>query len=568
MSDKRTLGESVPEGAWRKFHKVTPLANGGVLWVALAIFLYNILQSLLEDGVDELRDAASHITLMWILIAAGAVVLLTIVVVVCSWVVWRFASFAVVDSGIHHRSGVLIKRHKHMRWDRVQSVEVEQKIFGRIFGFGSVKVESAGSDEGITLGLLTMADCAALRKEVLQSLANARAGRPIGLANDAVAPASTAPAATPGSVLGGQPDAGQPGAANQTGATDHAAGATGATGVVGPDHAGLPGQPDAGQPGETGQPAATGAAPAIPIFDPDDTELDQLIFEMPTSRLIASRLLSPTFLSVLTVTLAMLVGSIWLGETLMAVIFLVVGSAYTFVKSSLGQYGTKVYLSANGLRVRGGLTTLTTRSIPPARLHAIELHRPMLWRWKDWWEVTATLAGAATLDTSGDTPGSEIIIPAGSREEALRVLWTMLPDAGTADDAGLIRDALDGSGTGRHFLSSPDQAKWFDPITYKSRGVCLTPKVAVFRRGRFGRRVMFVWQDHTQSVKMKQGPIQRRLGLGEIELDLVSFASATHKNMAVSDVERMVWVENELSAQARHVGVSESIDTWRERVGV
>ncbi|MDV6238579.1 PH domain-containing protein [Trueperella bernardiae] len=90
----------------------------------------------------------------------------------------------------------------------------------------------------------------------------------------------------------------------------------------------------------------------------------------------------------------------------------------------------------------------------------------------------------------------------------------------------------------------------------------------MFRRGRFGRRVMFVWQDHTQSVKMKQGPIQRRLGLGEIELDLVSFASATHKNMAVSDVERMVWVENELSAQARHVGVSESIDTWRERVGV
>uniref|UniRef100_UPI0028899761 PH domain-containing protein n=1 Tax=Trueperella bernardiae TaxID=59561 RepID=UPI0028899761 len=198
MSDKRTLGESVPEGAWRKFHKVTPLANGGVLWVALAIFLYNILQSLLEDGVDELRDAASHITLMWILIAAGALVLLTIVVVVCSWVVWRFASFAVVDSGIHHRSGVLIKRHKHMRWDRVQSVEVEQKIFGRIFGFGSVKVESAGSDEGITLGLLTMADCAALRKEVLQGLANARAGRPIGLANDAVAPASTAPAATLG----------------------------------------------------------------------------------------------------------------------------------------------------------------------------------------------------------------------------------------------------------------------------------------------------------------------------------------------------------------------------------
>ena len=148
------------------------------------------------------------------------------------------------------------------------------------------------------------------------------------------------------------------------------------------------------------------------------------------------------------------------------------------------------------------------------------------------------------------------------------MLWTMLPDGGTDDDAALIRDALDGFGTGRFFLSSPDRAKWFDPITYRSRGICLTPKVAVFRRGRFGRRVMFVWQDHTQSMSMSQGPIQRRLGLGAIKLDLVSAASATHKNMDVAEVERMVWIENDLASRARHAGVSESIEAWRERVGV
>ena len=79
---------------------------------------------------------------------------------------------------------------------------------------------------------------------------------------------------------------------------------------------------------------------------------------------------------------------------------------------------------------------------------------------------------------------------------------------------------------------------------------------------------MFVWQDHTQSMSMSQGPIQRRLGLGAIKLDLVSAASATHKNMDVAEVERMVWIENDLASRARHAGVSESIEAWRERLGV
>lgn len=550
MSDKRALGESVPEDAWRRFHKVTPLASGGALGIILVVLVYNILQSVLKDGLADLREVASHITVVVVLIAVGALLALVVFVVLVAWVVWRFQSFAVVDSGIHKRSGIILKSHTHMRWDRVQTVEVEQRLFGRIFGFGSVKVEAAGSEPGIELGLLTMADCAALRKEILRGLANARAGRPIGFSNDAVAPADIAPAEVAPRDSSGEPAA-APGVGEPAGAgAHHEPGFSAAPGEAGAEH------------------GAPGVEPVIPVFDPDDTENDQLIFEMPTARLVASQFLGPTFIATVAATALTLVTSMWLEHTIIAAIFIIGGALFTFVSDSLERYGTKVYISSNGLRVRSGLTTLTTRSMPPTRLHAIELRRPILWRWKDWWSVEATLAGASGLDSSGDSPSSELIIPAGSREEALRVLWTMLPDGGTDDDAALIRDALDGFGTGRFFLSSPDRAKWFDPITYRSRGICLTPKVAVFRRGRFGRRVMFVWQDHTQSMSMSQGPIQRRLGLGAIKLDLVSAASATHKNMDVAEVERMVWIENDLASRARHAGVSESIEAWRERVGV
>lgn len=541
MSDKRALGESVPEDAWRRFHKVTPLASGGTLGIILVVLVYNILQSVLEDGLADLREVASHITVVVVLIALGALLTLVVFVVLVAWVAWRFQSFAVVDSGIHKRSGILLKSHTHMRWDRVQTVEVEQRLFGRIFGFGSVKVESAGSEPGIELGLLTMADCAALRKEILRGLANARAGKPIGLSNDAVAPGDSS----------GDPAVGQPGVGEPAGVGAHHEPGFSAT------------------PGEAGaEPGASGVEPVIPVFDPDDTENGQLIFVMPTARLVASQFLGPTIIVTVAATALTLVMSMWVEYSIIAAIFIIGGKLFTFVSDSLKRYGTKVYISANGLRVRSGLTTLTTRSMPPTRLHAIELRRPILWRWKDWWSVEATLAGASALDSFGESPSSELVIPAGSREEALRVLWTMLPDAGTDDDAALIRDALDGFGTGRFFLSSPERAKWFDPITYRSRGICLTPKVAVFRRGRFGRRVMFVWQDHTQSMSMSQGPIQRLLGLGAIRLDLVSVASATHKNMDVAEVERMAWIENDLASRARHAGVSESIEAWRERVGV
>lgn len=93
---------------------------------------------------------------------------------------WRYKSYAIVPSGIHYRNGVFIKQYQHVRWDRIQSVEIEQKLFARIFGFGAVKIDAAGFNEDpVELGLLRRDKCERLRQEILTGLADARTGKDI-----------------------------------------------------------------------------------------------------------------------------------------------------------------------------------------------------------------------------------------------------------------------------------------------------------------------------------------------------------------------------------------------------
>ncbi|VEI13659.1 PH domain-containing protein [Trueperella bialowiezensis] len=535
-SQATQLGASVPQQAWRKFHKVTPLSQGGVIWVVLAIVIFNIVMQMFEAGFGDALREIRRITITHLFIGLGALVALTAVVVFFSWIAWRYQSFAIVESGVHKRSGVIFKDHQHMRWDRIQTVEIEQKLFGRIFGFASVKVETAGTEPAMQLGLLTMEDAGNVRREILNGLANARAGIPIGAARGQhVTPEHVSPdqAATQAVYAAAQP-------------------------------AEQPGWQGAG-PSPAGQ-----AAPQIPVFDPDDLERDRQIFSLSTGRLIAASMLKVGFIFSVLSLAAIIALAIILDEGgFLFLILAFVSVLWAWAQSLFSEYGTKIFLSANGLRIRSGLTSLITRSIPPQRLHGVVIEQPMLWRRADWWKLDAVLAGEVDLDSDAQAGQARHVVPVGTRSEIVDVLWTMLPSAGTDNDAALLRDALDGTGTGKYFLSAPRRARWFDPITWKSRGVCLTPNVAVFRTGRFRRRVVIVWQDHTQSLRVSQGPIQRRFNLGAIKLDLVrTGVEAAQKNMEIADVERMMWVENNLTAQAREVGISESIEQWRKRVGV
>ena len=169
---------AVPDTQWHRFTKATVLGDALKLvgFLGLAVF-YGAKQILENDGIDELRDSVSGIS-SFILIILAAVAAFVLIVTVFSAITWRFKRFALVPDGIHLQSGVFIKQHVHVRWDRVQSVDISQNLVARVLNQGSVAVESgaAGTDD-VELGLLTMKHCEALRQVIMEASAAARLGK-------------------------------------------------------------------------------------------------------------------------------------------------------------------------------------------------------------------------------------------------------------------------------------------------------------------------------------------------------------------------------------------------------
>nr|WP_239539225.1 PH domain-containing protein [Arcanobacterium pluranimalium] len=435
-------------------------------------------------------------------------------------------SYAIVPSGIHYRKGIFIKQHKHIPWNRIQSVEVEQRLFGRIFGFGSVKVDSAGmQSENMDLGLLRLAECSSLRKEILFSLNSARTGTPVAT--------QTAPLATPDSPAMTAPQG-----------TIPAQGSVDAAGT-----------------------ALANDFNAVPILDADDDERDILVYRLGTAQMLMANIFDTQLLMLVFFTLLPLVITIIAGDVqIIAILFPILAVGWTILKSLFDDYGTKIYLSENGLRRRAGLTKVITRTIPPQRVHAIGISQPLLWRRFDWWKLDLT---TADKDLKELKQLSQSFILAGTRDEILRILWTLTPSLGSDDDRALLAEALDGQGSGKYFVGAPRSARLLDPISLPGRGVFASTRTLIIRSGRWARKISVVLQDHTQSTMATVGPIQRRKNLASLNVHTVlGNVNTKLKNFDQDYVEHLLIAETELARQARSIGVSESLQEWKTRIGL
>ena len=71
--------------------------------------------------------------------------------------------------------------------------------------------------------------------------------------------------------------------------------------------------------------------------------------------------------------------------------------------------------------------------MPLNRIHAVEIRQPVLWRLTGWWIVQVDVAGYGAM--SGSDSGSTMILPVGSKQQALQIaaLVTPLADEQLAD---------------------------------------------------------------------------------------------------------------------------------------
>jgi putative membrane protein len=111
-----------------------------------------------------------------LLLAVVVAVLFGVLVGAWKYLAWRNTWYWFDEDGdFRVDSGVITKQQRRLQLSRLQSVDVAQPLFARVFSMAEVTVEVAGSrDSRVTIQFLQLADGRALRSEILARAAGLR----------------------------------------------------------------------------------------------------------------------------------------------------------------------------------------------------------------------------------------------------------------------------------------------------------------------------------------------------------------------------------------------------------
>lgn len=267
-----------------------------------------------------------------------------------------------------------------------------------------------------------------------------------------------------------------------------------------------------------------------------DQEPTALLAAVPPGRLVAGLLLRSVTAGLLLASILLLVVTAITQGPAGIVLALVTGGLpiLSVVTEFLANYGFRVARTPDGLRIQRGLLSTQSRTIPPDRVHAVSIVSPLLWRRWDWVRVTVTIAGV-----QGDDVRPDVLIPVAPREEALRLVAEVLPDVDV--------EALP-------FESAPRAARWRSPFAWRSLGCALTPQVIATRSGRITLRTSIAPHARVQSVRVTQGPWERRLGLASLHADVAPGpVEVVGRHLAEDRVRPLAQEESALMRRARQV---------------
>ncbi|GAB4086523.1 PH domain-containing protein [Myceligenerans cantabricum] len=509
MNTPGTTSDAVPDHDaalhWRRVHPVTPMVRG---WAVLGGAIFVIGQQTFNGGPEEGGIIGLLTSPYWWTVPVG-LVLVGLVGFGFAALAWRMTTYAVGDETVHLRRGVVFRQQRHARLDRLQAVDVRQPLVARLFGLCELKLEVAGgSDSGIAIGYLRDADASALRNELLARAAGLK-GTPV--------PAAAQHPVGPGAGLG-----------REDGSVDGDAGATPVPDV----------------------PAAAPEAPEHPVL------------EVQMGRLVLSLLRTGVtiFLILFVVGLVVTMVVTRTPQIFFTVIAPLVGvGGYLFNRFST-EFAFRVAISADGIRLRHGLLETRAQTIPPGRVQAVQITQGLLWRGRDWWRVHVNVAGYAAEGSSDTT---NVLLPVGTRDEALTVLSLVLPDLGVDDPRAVLEHGLTGdSRTDSRFTGSPPSAVWVDPVGWRRQGFAATGRALLLRSGRLYRILAVVPHERTQSLKIEAGPLQRRLGLASFQVHTTPgpVSPAVH-HLAAADAAELL---EEQAARARTARAHAGPERWME----
>jgi putative membrane protein len=240
---------------------------------------------------------------------------------------------------------------------------------------------------------------------------------------------------------------------------------------------------------------------------PDEAPVERVLTSVPTTRLVASILISDVGIFAEAVAIGFAVAVVVSPRTAAGVAS--AGAAELLLVVTLvwrrfnQEYRLTVASAEDGLRVRGGLVALAAETIRPGRVQAVRMVEPLLWRRLGWCRLEVDLAGRQRRKGEAESAGRQlrVLLPVGSRDLALELLGHVVPSAPAPT------------------LRAPRRALWKSPLRWRFLAWGRSERAVVTQTGRIRRVTVWIPLEKVQSFRRVEGPAQRRLRLATVHLD-------------------------------------------------
>ncbi|MGX5682244.1 PH domain-containing protein [Schumannella luteola] len=491
------------DGQWHRLHPATPLLRGGLAFVAiLGVILVNLRDVAIDIvfGGNDWDDEYDPITFILEHDYLGWVILAIIGGLVLSilafYFSWRMHTFRITDELVEVRSGILFRTHRRGRLDRIQGINIVRPFLARLVGAAKLEVTVAGQDANIPLAYLSSGAADELRRQILW------------LASGSARTEATPAGAPAGSIVD--------------------------------------------------QRVAELLAPEL---DPSLAAPESVV-KMHPGRLAGSLLLSGTTVFVLIAAAVAISLIIRTGEAFFLFAFVpgIIGIGSFYVTRVTRSLRYSIASTPDGVRVGFGLLSTSNETLPPGRIHAVQVLQPLLWRPAGWWQVSINRASTSTAQGAAGQANT-VILPVGTLADVRKVLELVLPGMVDEDSIALLERGLVSKGGDDGFVNSPRRAapiRWF---SWRRNGFAITSSAVLLRKGAIWRELVVVPQARIQSVALSRGPLLRRLRLATVRLHTV--AGPISPRLGAIDQTVAVDFFQDAAAEAVAAGTADRSHRWR-----
>lgn len=494
------------DGQWHRLHRATPLFRGGltlliIIGVIVANFRERFFDAILPgSGEFTPEDPLFEYILAenLILQAAAALLGLLLLIVAGFWLSWRFHSFRITDQVVEVRSGILFRTNRKGRLDRIQGINIARPFIPRLFGAAKLEISVAGNDANVPLQYLTGAQADALRRDILLLASGARREAEI--------------VETPELTL--------------------------ASGVI-------------------DQRVHEFLAPEL---DPSLAEPESVVHMNP-GRLVGSTVLGGPAIIFVLLTAGLITGIALTGQVALIVGFVpaMLGIGGFLINRITRSLRYSIAATPDGVRVGFGLLSTSNETLPPGRIHSVKVSQPLMWRPFGWWQIAVNRASRSSAQGAGGQ-AQTTILPVGNTDDVRTVLRLLLPAGVTDDSMPMIDLGLTGSGDEGGFVPSPRRARPLRWFSVKRNATALTPELVMLRSGAIWRALTLVPYPRIQSAAVTQGPIERALGLGSIQVHTV--AGPIVANLGALDREHAISFFEHVSGRAIAAAERDTSHRW------